>query len=50
VDFIDAKKFVLQRFNRKEKKIVEQSVNLTSEAINFARGQGIEKAQAKYNF
>ena len=49
-NFIDVKKFVLKRFNRKEKKIVEQSINLTCEAINFVLEQGIEKAQAKYNF
>ena len=48
-NFIDVKKFVLQRFNRKEKKIVEQSIDLTCEAINFALEQGIEKARAKYN-
>ncbi len=48
-NFIDVRKFVLQKFHRKEKKIVEQSINFTSEAINFALQQGIEKARAKYN-
>ena len=48
-NFIDVKRFVLQKFNRKEKKIVEQSINLTSEAINFVLEQGIEKARVKYN-
>jgi len=48
-NFIDVKKFVLQKFNRKEKKIVEQSIDLTCEAINFALEQGIEKARVKYN-
>ena len=48
--FVNAKKFVLQRFNRKEKKIIVQSIDLTCEAINFALQQGMEKAQAKYNF
>jgi len=48
-NFIDVKRFVLQRFNRKEKKIVEQSIDFTSEAINFVLEQGIEKARAKYN-
>ena len=49
-NLVDVKKFVLQRFNRKEKKIVEQSIDLTCEAISFALEQGIEKARAKYNF
>jgi len=48
-NLVDVKKFVLQRFNRKEKKIVEQSIDLTCEAISFALEQGIEKARAKYN-
>jgi len=48
-NLVDVKKFVLKRFNRKEKKIVEQSINLVCEAIDFALEQGIEKARAKYN-
>jgi len=48
-NLVDVKKFVLKRFNRKEKKIVEQSINLVCEAIDFALKQGIEKARMKYN-
>jgi len=47
--FVDVKKFVLQKFNRKEKKIIDQSIDLTCEEINFMLEQGIEKARAKYN-
>ena len=48
--FVGIEKFVLQKFNRKEKKIVEQSVNLTCEAIQCALNQGVEKARLKYCF
>lgn len=46
---VDAKKVVLQKFSRKEKKIVEQSFDLACQAISFALEEGIEKAQIKYN-
>ena len=49
VSFIDAKKIVLQKFSRKEKQIVEQSVDLACNAINFALERGIERSCAKYN-
>ena len=42
-------KFVLQKFNPEEKKMIEQSLNKTIEAIEFLLKNNLEKTMAKYN-
>jgi PTH1 family peptidyl-tRNA hydrolase len=48
-NLIDAKKFVLEKFRKKEKKTVEQSLDLAIQVLDFACQNGINKAQAQYN-
>ncbi|MCF7907141.1 aminoacyl-tRNA hydrolase [Patescibacteria group bacterium] len=48
-NLIDAKNFVLKKFKRKEKKTVQQSLDLTSQALNLAQQEGITKVQSQYN-
>ena len=42
-------KFVLQKFNKEEEKIVKQVIEKTVEAIDMVLKQGLEKAMAKFN-
>ena len=42
-------KFVLQKFNKDEERIVKEVIKKSAEAIEFALTQGIEKAMSKYN-
>lgn len=44
-----SEKFVLQKFNRKEEKILKEVIEKTVEAIEMAMEEGVEKAMAKYN-
>jgi PTH1 family peptidyl-tRNA hydrolase len=41
--------FVLQKFNKEEKKIVEETIKKTAEAIEFSLKESPEKAMSKYN-
>lgn len=42
-------KFVLQKFNREEEKILKEVIKKTIEAVKMALKEGTEKAMAKYN-
>ena len=42
-------KFVLGKFTKKEKNIIDKMIKLTSQAIAFTLDNGIEKAMSKYN-
>ena len=42
-------KFVLQKFNKKEKEIIEKVIEKSIEAIEMMLGQGLEKTMNKYN-
>lgn len=42
-------KFVLQKFNKEEEKIIKEVIKNTTEAIKFFLEQGLEKAMSKYN-
>lgn len=42
-------KFVLQKFNKEEEKIVKEIIKKTAEAIEFSLKKGVEKAQSIYN-
>lgn len=41
--------FVLQRFNKKEKKIVKEVIKKTIEAIEISLKEGVEKAMSQFN-
>jgi len=45
----NAEKFVLEKFNKKEEKIVEEVIKKTVEAIEFFLKEGLEKAMNKFN-
>jgi PTH1 family peptidyl-tRNA hydrolase len=45
----NTKKFVLQKFDQKEKKIVKEVIKKTIEAIEFFLKTSLEKAMSKYN-
>jgi PTH1 family peptidyl-tRNA hydrolase len=42
-------KFVLQKFNKEEEKIIKEVIKKTAEAIEFSLKEGLEKAQSTYN-
>lgn len=42
-------RFVLQKFNKEEEKIVKEIIQETVEAIEFSLKDGVEKAMAKFN-
>jgi len=42
-------KFVLQKFNKEEEKILKKIIKKTVEAIEFALNEGLEKAMQEYN-
>jgi len=42
-------KFVLQKFNKEEEKIIKEVIEKAVEAIEFSLKEGLEKAQNKYN-
>ena len=42
-------KFVLQKFNKKEEKLVKEVIKKTTQAIEFSLKEGLEKAMSKYN-
>ena len=42
-------KFVLQKFNKDEEKIIKQTVQKTVQVIEMALKQGLEKAMTKFN-
>jgi PTH1 family peptidyl-tRNA hydrolase len=42
-------KFVLQKFNKEEEKIVREVIKKTATAIELSLGEGLEKAMQKYN-
>ncbi len=42
-------KFVLQKFNKKEEKTVKEMIKKTTETIEFAIKEGIEKTMNKFN-
>jgi len=42
-------KFVLQKFNKEEEKIVKEVIKKTAKAIEFSLKAGLEKAMSKYN-
>ena len=42
-------KFVLQKFNKEEGKIVKKIIKKTVEAAEFALKKGIEKAMSEFN-
>jgi PTH1 family peptidyl-tRNA hydrolase len=42
-------RFVLQKFNKEEEKIVKEVIKKTTEAIGFSLKQGLEKAMSEYN-
>ncbi len=42
-------KFVLQKFNKEEEKIVKEVIKKTAEAIEMIIKEGIEKAMNTYN-
>lgn len=42
-------KFVLQKFNKEEEKIVKEVIKKTIEAIEYLLREGLEKAMAKFN-
>ena len=42
-------KFVLQKFNKEEEKIVKKVIKKTCQAIELALKEGLEKAMSKYN-
>ena len=42
-------KFVLQKFNKEEEKIVKEVIKKTAKAIEFSLKFGLEKAMSKYN-
>jgi PTH1 family peptidyl-tRNA hydrolase len=44
-----AERFVLQKFNKGEEKIVKEVIKKTAEAISFSLKGGFEKAMSKYN-
>ena len=44
-----AEKFVLEKFSKKEEKIVGEVIKKTMQAIEIALGEGVEKAQSTYN-
>jgi len=41
--------FVLEKFNKKEEKLVEEIIKETVEAIEFFLKEGLEKAMSKFN-
>jgi PTH1 family peptidyl-tRNA hydrolase len=43
------KEFVLQKFNKKEEKVLKEVIKKTAEAIEFALKNGIEKAINRFN-
>lgn len=43
-------KFVLQKFNKEEEKILKEIIKKAVEAIEFSLKKGLEKAMNKYNF
>ncbi len=45
----NAEAFVLQKFNKEEKKIVKEIIEKTAEAIELGLKKGIEKAMNEYN-
>jgi PTH1 family peptidyl-tRNA hydrolase len=45
----NVERFVLQKFNKGEEKIVEEVIKKTAEAIEFSLKEGLEKAMSKYN-
>lgn len=42
-------KFVLQKFNKEEEKIVKKVIKKTCQAVELALKEGLEKAMSKYN-
>ena len=42
-------KFVLQKFNKEEEKVVKKVIKKTCQAIELALKEGLEKAMSKYN-
>ncbi len=42
-------KFVLQKFNKEEKKIIKEVIKKTVEAVEITLKQGLEKAMTKFN-
>jgi peptidyl-tRNA hydrolase, PTH1 family len=42
-------KFVLQRFNEEEEKIVKQVIEKTTEAVKFLLEEGLERTMSKFN-
>jgi len=42
-------RFVLQKFNKEEKEIIEKAIKNTAEAIKFFLEEGLEKATNKFN-
>lgn len=42
-------KFVLEKFNKEEEKIVKEVIKKTAEAIEFSLKEGLEKAMSKFN-
>jgi PTH1 family peptidyl-tRNA hydrolase len=45
----NVEKFVLQKFNKEEEKIVKEVIKKTVEAIEFSLKEGLEKAMSKFN-
>ena len=44
-----AERFVLQKFNKAEEKIVKEVIKKTTAAIEFSLKEGLEKAMSKFN-
>lgn len=42
-------RFVLQKFNKEEEKIVMEVIEKTVEAIEFFLKEGVERVMSKYN-
>lgn len=42
-------KFVLQKFNKEEKKVIDEVIKKTTEAIEMVLKEGVEKAMNKFN-
>ena len=45
----NTEKFVLEKFSKKEEKIVKETIKKTVEAVEFFLREGLEKAMNKYN-
>ena len=45
----NAEKFVLQKFNKEEEKIIKEVIEKTVKAIELSLKEGLEEAQNKYN-